>query len=124
MSFRTKKRFTLSTYFENVQDTTRLNMINVRHRVPLQRENGKRMELDVVAESSDGRVVVVEVKKTKEPTGKPAVEDFLEKLEVYASLIPEKTILPTFLSLGGFTQPALQLCTERGIGTAERIAQF
>jgi hypothetical protein len=45
-------------------------------------------------------------------------------LEVYPTLFSDKTILPAFLSLGGFTQPALQLCAERGIGTAERITQF
>lgn len=124
MSFRSKKRFALSAYFEGLQDTTRLNIIHVQHRVSLQRENGKRLELDVVAESDDGRVVVVEVKKTKDPINKTDIEDFLDKLQVYATHFPDKTILPAFLSLGGFTQPAAQLCTERGIGTAERITQF
>lgn len=124
MSFRTKKRFRLSQYFDGVPDTTRLNIIQVKHRVPLQRANGKRMELDVVAESSDGRIGIVEVKKTKDPTGKLAVEDFLEKLEAYADLVSENTIVPAFLSLGGFTKPALQLCAEHGIGIAERITHF
>jgi len=124
MSFRTKKRFVLSAYFSGVQDTTRLNIIDVKHRVPLQRKNGKRMELDVVAESSCERVVIVEVKKTKKLTGRQLVEDFVEKLEVYRKLIPDNTLLPAFLSLGGFTEDAKQLCKRHGIGTAERIAHF
>jgi hypothetical protein len=82
------------------------------------------MELDVVAESSCGRVVVVEVKKWKTKIGKNLVEDFVEKVEVYATQVPEKMVLPTFLSLGGFTDEARQFCQERGIGTAERIAHF
>jgi len=124
MSFRTKKRFVLSEYFTGVQDTTGLNIIDVKHRMPFQRENGKGMELGVVAESDCGRVVVVEVKKTKNPTGKKLVEDFIEKLEVYAKHIPDKTILPAFLSLGGFTADAMRLCEEQGIAMVERIAYF
>jgi hypothetical protein len=124
MSFRTKKRFALSEYFSGVQDTTRLNITEVKQRVPLQRDDGKRMELDVVAESSCGRVVVAEVKKWKTPVGKNLVEDFVEKVDVYARHIPEKTILPAFLSLGGFTADARQLCEEQSIGTAESIAYF
>lgn len=124
LSFRSKKRFVLSHYFSGVNDTTRLNIVDIKHRAPLQRGNGKRIELDVIAESSCGRVVIVEVKKTKNPTGKQAVEDFLEKLAVYAEHSPDKIILPAFLSLGGFTADAQQLCQERGIATAERIAHF
>ena len=124
MSFRSKKRFALSDYFSGVKDTTRLNIFNVNQRVPLQRENGKRMELDVVAESDCGRVVVVEVKKWKEPIGRKIVEDFVEKVKVYAKQQPEKTIMPTVLALGGFTADALLFCEKHGIGTAERIAHF
>ena len=49
---------------------------------------------------------------------------FAEKLAVYATQVPDKTILPAFLSLGGFTEKARQSCEERGIGIAERIACF
>ena len=45
-AFRTKKRFALPEYFSGVKDTAKLNIINVKLRVPLQRENGKNMELD------------------------------------------------------------------------------
>ena len=124
MSFRSKKRFALSEYFSGVTDTTQLNIIDVKQRITLQRENGKRMELDVAAESDCGRVIVVEVKKQKTPVGKKIVEDFVEKLDVYARQNPDNTILPAFLSLGGIREDARQLCKQHGIGTAERIAHF
>jgi len=123
-AFRSKKRFALSDYFAGVSDTTRLNITDVRQRVPLQREDGKNMELDVVAESDCGRVAVVEVKKWETKIGRTLVEDFVEKVDVYAKDVPGKTILPVFLSLGGFTKEAMQFCEEQGIGTAERISHF
>jgi len=124
ISFRSKKRFALSEYFSGVEDTAILNIINVKQRVPLQRENGKNMELDVVAESDCGRVAVAEVKKWKTKIGKNIVEDFHEKVRIYAKSVPDKKILPAFLSLGGFTDEAMRLCKEHGIGTAGRIAHF
>ena len=124
MSFRSKKRFALSEYFSGVRDTARLNIIDVKQRAPLLRENGKRMELDVVAESGCGRMIVVEVKKRKIKTGKNIVEDFDEKVRIYAKSVPDKIILPVFLSLGGFTDEAMRFCEERGIGTAECIVHF
>lgn len=101
-----------------------MNIIDVCSRVPFQRDDGKGLELDVVAESSCGQIIVVEVKKTQAKTGVTAIEDFLEKLESYAKHVPEHTLLPAFLSLGGFTEEALHLCRTRHIGTAEIIAYF
>ncbi len=123
-SFRSQKRFALSDYFNGVTDTTQLNIVNVKQRVIIQRDNGKRMELDVVAESECGRVVVVEVKKQKSPVDQKSVEDFIEKSDVYAKQRPDKTILPAFLALGGFQEDAMKLCEQHGIGRAERIAFF
>ncbi|MCP4353712.1 MAG: hypothetical protein GY795_50335 [Desulfobacterales bacterium] len=123
-AFRTKKRFALSEYFSGVLDTARLNIISVKQRVLIQRENGKNMELDIVAESGCGRVVVAEVKKWKTKIGKNIVEDFWEKADLYSKQFPDKTILPAFLSLGGFTEEAMQVCEKRGIGTAECIEHF
>ncbi|MCP4754962.1 MAG: hypothetical protein GY866_29140, partial [Proteobacteria bacterium] len=123
-AFRTRKRFALSDFFTGVKDVTALNIIDVRQRVPLQRDDGKNMEFDIIAESSCGRIVVAEVKKTKTATGPKIVEDFHEKVNVYATLFPDKTILPAFLSLGGFTVDAGKLCEKRGIGTAEKIDHF
>jgi hypothetical protein len=124
LSFRSRKRFALSEYFDGVRDEATLNIVTVKQRVPIQRENGKNMELDVIAESDCGRVAAVEVKKLKTPTGRPAVEVFYEKIKVYAQQVPDKTLLPAFLSLGGFTDEALEYCKTQGIGTAERIEHF
>jgi len=67
---------------------------------------------------------VVEVKKWKTPVGKNSVEDFVEKIDVYARQNSDNTILPAFLSLGGFREDARRLCENHGIGTAECIAFF
>jgi len=124
LAFRNKKRFFLSDYFQNVTDTTQLNIINVKERVQIQREDGKSMEIDVVAESKCGRVILVEVKKTQDKTGFKILEDFQEKVQVYAKLYPNKTILPACLSLGGFTKDAPSFCELNGIATASEIQHF
>ena len=123
-AFRSKKRFALSAFFQNAADTTRLNLIDVKERVHIQREDGKCMEIDIVANSNCGRVVLVEVKKTQDKTGFNTIEDFQEKVEIYKTLFPEKTILPTFLSLGSFTKDAEQFCQVQNIATAEEIQYF
>jgi hypothetical protein len=120
-AFRNKKRFMLSDFFENVTDTTKLNITFVRERFRLQRENGKGLEIDLVAESDCGRVILVEVKKKKVKTGFEDLEDFLEKVEIYKQLFPEQIVLPAFLSLGDFTKKAKQYCLDMGIGMAVEI---
>ena len=82
------------------------------------------MEIDIVAESKCGRVVLVEVKKTPAKTGLNTVEDFQEKVEAYRWLFPEKTILPAVLSLGGFTKEAKPFCEAQGISIAEQIEHY
>jgi hypothetical protein len=61
--FRSKKRFSLSAYFDGVVDERRLNIIDVRERFIFQRGDGKRSLFLLHAKSSDGRVVLVEVRK-------------------------------------------------------------
>lgn len=120
--FRSRKRFALSEFFDGVDcRDSELNIGDVRSRVSIQRDDGKRIEIDVRAKSSCGRTVLVEVRKRKTTMGLKAVEDFQEKVEVYAALFPDETVLPAYLSLGGFTEEALRFCAERGIGTAEGI---
>ena len=123
-AFRTKKRLALSEFFDEVSDTTRLNLVDVRERVYIQRPDGKVMEIDVVAQSNCGRTVLVEVKKTQEQTSPTIVEDFQEKVEVYGKLFPNQKILPAFLSLGGFSEKALKICQKHGIGWAEKIRHY
>ena len=55
----------------------------------IQRDDGKRIGIDVLAESKDGRVVLVEVRKRETKTGLKAVEDFWEKVTVYAERFPD-----------------------------------
>ena len=120
-AFRSQKRFALSKYFKEVQDKTRLNITEVQLNVRLQRPDGKLMELDVLAYSSDGRVLLVEVKKRKEKSGPDIVQDFWEKVVTYRQQNPDKIILPAILSLGGFTAEAKALCLQYGLARAERM---
>ncbi len=124
VAFRSRKRFALSDFFQEVTDTARLNIIEVKERVSLQRSNGKRMEIDIAAQSSCGRTVLVEVKKTKAKTGLAIIENFQEKAAVYKKQFPDQNILPAFLSLGGFTKDARQKCLAHGIGRAEKILHY
>jgi hypothetical protein len=123
-TFRSKKHFALSVFFDNVNDNKPLNIINVKERVIFQRDDGKGMEIDVVAESKCGRLVLVEIRKTQNKMGIKAVTDFQEKVEVYAKNLATCLILPAFLSLGGFTVEALEFCQTHGIGTANQIKQY
>ncbi len=124
LALRSRKRFTLSEFCQGVRDTTVLTMTQVQQRVLLQREDGKVLELDLVAHSSCGRVVLVEVKKTQVKTALTLVADFWEKVQVYQHQHPEARILPAFLSLGGFTEEALTSCEEHGIGWATQIEHY
>jgi hypothetical protein len=93
-------------------------------RVKFQRPDGKLMEMDVLAESDCGRVVAVEVKKTKAPAGASDVQDFIEKVDVYAALNSGNKILPAFFCAGGFAEDGRAFCGERGVGMAERLELF
>jgi len=122
--FRSRKEFRLSLYFKGVKDNIRLNIIEVRLRDKFQRPDGKEMEIDVRADSVCGRVVLVEVKKTEEKTGIKKVRIFMEKVEAFKKVCPEKKTLPAFLSVGGFTRDAVRFCRENSIGIAERIEYY
>jgi hypothetical protein len=123
-AFRSKKRFALTEFFQNVTDNTRLNIINVRERVKIHRDDGKEMEIDIVAQSSCGREILVEVKKRQEKTSLNIVEDFQEKVEVYRKQFPEKIILSACLSLGYFKTDATRFCETHGIATATKIKHY
>ncbi|HLC15059.1 MAG TPA: hypothetical protein VJL89_02385 [Thermodesulfovibrionia bacterium] len=121
VAFLSLKRFSLSAFFSDISDNTELIIIDVRQRFPVQREDGKNMEIDIVAESNCGRVVLIEVKKRQEKSGINLVEEFLKKVNIYVRNFPEKTVLTAFLSLGGFTEEARAFCKSKGIGMAEKI---
>jgi hypothetical protein len=123
-ALRNKKRFSLSQFFKNVKDNSTLNIQKVKERVHIQREDGKNMELDIVAESSCGRVVLVEVKKTQSKMGLNKVEDFQEKVDVYKTTFPEAIVLAAYLSLGGFTDEASDFCLKHEIAVADKIEEL
>ena len=122
--FRTRQTFPLSVYFQGVSDNTRLNIIDVRMRDKFQRADGKEFEIDVRADSDCGRTVLAEVKKTAQRTGIGIVRKFSQKAEAFAQRFPDKIVLLSFLSIGGFTRDALRFCKENGIGTAMKITYF
>ena len=124
LAFLNHKSFALSDFFKNVVDDKPLIISQVKERATFQMEIGKTMEFDVMAESECGRVVLVEVKKTKTKIGLKVIQNFEDKLAVYGQLFPDNTILPAFLSVGGFTQEALDYCKQQRIGTAEIIKVF
>jgi hypothetical protein len=123
-TFRSRQRFALSEFFQGVRDTTVLHLIHVQQRLPWLRENGKGLEVDIVAHSSCGRVILVEVKKTQQKIGLAVLEEFWEKVQAYQHSHPEQQVLPAFFSSGGFTQEALAFCEAQGIGRTEHIERY
>jgi GTPase SAR1 family protein len=123
-TLRGRKRFQLSDFFAGVREKQKLNLQEVHTRVLIQREDGKSMELDIVAKSSDERVLLVEVRKRQEKSNVQDIEDFQEKVTVYQAQNPEQFVLAAFLSLGGFTGEAQQRCEQLGIAWAEEMSYF
>jgi hypothetical protein len=123
-AFRIKKRFALSQFFQSVVDNSRLNLTNVKQRFSVPSVDGEGLEIDIVAESSCGRVVLVEVKKRQKKSNMGMVKKFWEKVEAYQNAFPDKKVLPAFLSLGGFTKDAKSFCEKLGISIAERIEHY
>lgn len=121
---RTRKRFPLSDYFTGINDDAPVNLVDVRERVTSQRADGKGQEFDVVAQSSDGRVLLVEVRKRQSKTTLTDVVDFWDKVTAYATTFPQATVRPAFLALGGFTEEAAKFCNAHNIGMAEQITYF
>ena len=123
-AMRSRKRFRLRDFFEGATDDTQLNMTDVRTRVFIQRDDGGTKELDIVAQSSHDRVLLVEVKNRQEKANDKDVQDFQEKVAVYRAQHPDKTILTGFLALGGFTTKALEECQEHDIAWSTELQYF
>lgn len=75
-----------------VKDDTGLNIIDVKMRAKFQRPDGKAAEPDVLAESDCGKILAVEVKKTKEPSGPVPAADFFGKARCLCCEAPGKNI--------------------------------
>jgi GTPase SAR1 family protein len=123
-TLRSRKRFKLGDFFAGNLDETELNLTKIRTRIIIQRDDGKTMELDIIAESNDGPVLLVEVRKRQTKSNRQDVEDFQEKIAVYQAQNPKQNVLAGFLSLGGFTQEAQLMCEQSHIGWAETFSYF
>lgn len=123
-TLRSRKRFRLAEFFEGATDDKPLNLLDVQTRVLLQRPDGSKKELDIVAQTSDERVLLVDVKNQQEKPNHETVADFLEKAALYGSQHPGKTLVLAFLSLGGFTEKALELCRQQGIAWTTELQYF
>ena len=122
--FKTRKSFALTDYFEGPGYRKKLKITRVSMREKFQIKRGKEIETDVCAYSECGRVILTEVKKTQKKTGLPQIKKFCEKIIMFTKICPNKKVLPAFFSSGGFTSGAMELCREKGIGTAQRIRFF
>lgn len=117
---RTRKRFSLSVYFSDIKERKTLNIIDVKLHVKFQRDDGKEMEIDIMATSDCNRVVLIEVKKWKNKVGVQIIRDFIEKTNVYQRQT-KKIIISAILAAGGFSAHAKKLCQEKKVGMADRM---
>lgn len=95
-------------------------MVDVQERVPIQRSDGKPEEIDLIAQTREGIVLMVEVRKRQEPTDLPTVTELYDNATHYAAQ-QGVVVWPAFLSLGGFTAEAKAFCHAHGIGLAEQM---
>jgi hypothetical protein len=124
VALRSRKRFRLADFFAGATDETPLTLRDVQTRVVIQRPDGSVNELDIVAYTNDNRVLLVEVKNQQEKATPDMVAAFGEKVAFFQAQQPDKTLLPAFLSLAGFTEPALALCHQHGIAWAAELQYF
>jgi hypothetical protein len=120
VEFRSRKRFALTDYFSGLPDSRKLTMVDVQERVTIQRPDGKGEEIDLIAKTREGIVILVEVRKRQEPTDLPNVTELRDNAVHYAAQ-QGVTVWPAFLSLGGFTTEAKAFCQTHSIGIAEQM---
>lgn len=124
VALRSRKRFRLADFFADATDETPLTLRNVQTRVVIQRPDGSVNELDIVAYTTDNRVLLVEVKNQQEKVTPDIVAAFWEKVAFFQTQNPDKTILSAFLALAGFTEPALAMCRQQGIAWSTELQYF
>ncbi|MEM7536901.1 MAG: hypothetical protein AAF639_32280 [Chloroflexota bacterium] len=120
VELQSRKHLRLSRYFSGVADDTELNIIDVQERLTFRRKDNKEEEIDILATADDGRVVMIEVRKRQKKTNIKTVKDLRDNALAYAEQ-HDVTVLPAFLSLGGFTKDAETFCLANGIGIAETL---
>nr|MDJ0839778.1 hypothetical protein [Acidobacteriota bacterium] len=64
---RTRKRFKPSVYFEGIQDDREFEIARIYPRYVVQAPDGKSGEIDLRVDGTDGRTLMIEVKKHKDP---------------------------------------------------------
>ena len=128
-TLRSRHQFKVGAFFEfapahAAHSQTQLHLIQVHTRVHVQRADGKDMELDIVAQAREDRVLLVEVRKRQVKATRTDVADFQAKVQVYQAQHPAQQVHAGFLSVGGFTGPAQHLCAQTGIGWTTTLPYF
>ena len=102
----------------------RLNPVDVRVNIMIQRADGGNQELDIVVQTSDDRTLLIEVKNREQKANPEMVAEFLEKVATYQAQHPDKIILKGFLSLNGFTKKAFEMCQAHDIAWTTDLQYF
>ena len=117
---RTRKRFKPSVYFEGIQDDREFEIAHIYPRYVVQAPDGKSGEVDLRVDSTDGRTLIIEVKKHREPVGSDIITTLTERAAGFARENPDRIVQPCILATGGFREDALDACKNK-IGTATTI---
>lgn len=116
-----RKRFALSDYFEGLDDPNVFVLKAIWQRFFAQSHRGGG-EFDLVVEGEDERILAIEVRKRKAKIGVGDITRFLKKLDALKASLSTGRIVPAYLALGGFTDEALAVCREQGVGVADRMS--
>jgi len=121
VDMRTRKRFKPSVYFDGVTDDREFEIARIYPRYVVQTPDGKAGEIDLRVDSTDGRTLIIEVKKHKNPITRPIVSVLAERAHTFAAENPDRVVMPALLATGGFNTDALQACENAKIATATTI---
>nr|MDJ0841125.1 restriction endonuclease [Acidobacteriota bacterium] len=89
-------------------------------RYVVQAPDGKSGEIDLRVDGTDGRTLMIEVKKHKDPIDSDVVTRLAERAALFAVENPDRTVQPCILATGGFRPETLDACKNK-IGTAAAI---
>ncbi|MDJ0842084.1 MAG: hypothetical protein QNK37_36620 [Acidobacteriota bacterium] len=122
IDMRIRASFRPSVYFEGLPEDPELVVGELFPRYMVQGPDGKKGEIDLRVDDRDGKItLLVEVKKTREPSGEAVVKKLITRATLFAERNQERMVLSAVLSLGGFTEEARELCADKKVGTATAI---
>ncbi len=122
IDMRVRGTFRPSVYFKDLPEDPELETGELFPRFMVQGPDGKKGEIDLRVDAESGSLtLLVEVKKTKDPSGESVIRKLASRAELFAKRHPERKVLSAVLSLGGFTEEARDLCQKLKIGTATSI---